>query len=192
MGFGGLAGSQADLDDVGAQRRGDAGEVEPVHALKDGVKVKVGHRRVGHGGMRTVIDADGTTLGSALLVEVDAHTVAAAGDLAGVDAIAAQRVDAGLADGMGGQLGHKRDVGAVVGQRDRHVGLAAAVGVLQRVGLHKAQVIVRLQADHDFTKSNDFHGELLLSCYFFKKAKQGGRAQRCTRWMAKPATSSAR
>ena len=163
MGLGGLAGGQADLDHIGAQGRGDAGEVEPVHALEDGVEVEVGHGGVGHGGMGAVINADRAALGSALLVEVDAHTVAAAGDLAGVDAVAAQRIDAGLADGMGRQLGHEGDVGAVVGQRDGHVGLAAAVGVLQRVGLHKAQMIVGLQADHDFTKSNDFHGELLLS-----------------------------
>jgi len=38
----------------------------------------------------TVIDADRTTLRSALLVEVDANTVAAADDLAGVNAVTAQ------------------------------------------------------------------------------------------------------
>ncbi len=63
---------------------------------------------------------------------------------------------------MGGQLGNEGSVNAVVGQRNSNVGLAAAEGELQVVGLNKALVVERLQTDHQFAKSNDFHGELLL------------------------------
>ena len=67
---------------------------------------------------------------------------------AGVHAVAAQGVDSGLADGVGGQLGHKGRVQAVVCQGDGHVGLAAAEGELQMVGLHKALVVIGLEPDH--------------------------------------------
>ena len=82
---------------------------------------------------------------------------AATDDLAGADAVTAQSVHAGLTDDMGGQLGDEVHVDAVVRQRHRHVGLAAAVGVLEGISLHEAQMIVGLQADHDLTKGNDFH-----------------------------------
>ena len=126
MRLGGLAGFAADVNDVGAERRGDAGEVEPVHALKDGVPVEVRGGSLLNRGMRTVINADRAALGSALFIIIDAHTVAAAGNLRGVYAVAAQGVDRGLADGVRGQLGDKRRVHAVVCQRDRDVGFAAA------------------------------------------------------------------
>ena len=168
MSLSSLAGSQADLDNIGAQGRGDAGEVEPINALEDLVEVEVSDGSIGHSRMCTVVDADGTTLRSALLVEVDANTVTAAGDLAGVNAVAAQSVHAGLADSMSGQLGDESNVSAVVGQRNSHIGLAAAVGVLQGIGLHKAQMIVGLQTDHNFTESNDFHGGTPLLLFLIK------------------------
>ncbi len=162
MGLGSLAGLTADLDNVLAQGRGDAGEVEPVHALEDGIPVEVGGGGQLNGGVGAVIDADRATLRSALLVEVDADTVTAAGDLAGVNAVAAQAVHSGLTDGMSGQLGNEGCIDAVVGQRNSNVGLAAAEAELQVVGLNKALIVERLQTDHQFAKSNDFHGELLL------------------------------
>jgi len=162
MSLGSLAGLAADLDDVLAQGRGDAGEVEPVHALEDGIPVEVGGGGQLDGGVCAVIDADRATLRSTLLVEVDADTVTTAGDLAGVNAVAAQAVHSGLTDGMSGQLGNEGCVDAVVGQRNSNVGLAAAEAELQVVGLNEALIVERLQTDHQFAKSNDFHGELLL------------------------------
>ena len=157
MGLGSLAGFAADVHHIGAQGRGDAGEVEPIHTLEDGIPVKIGGGGFLDGAVGTVIDADGTTLRSALLVVVDADAVAAADDLAGVHTVAAQAVDSGLADGMGRQLGHVDGVNAVVGQGHRDVGFAAAEGELQVIGLDKALVVVGLQTDHQFAKSNDFH-----------------------------------
>src|SRR5699024_7434376 len=79
VGLGGLAGFAADVHDIGAQRRRDAGEVEPVHTLKDGVPVEIGGGSLLDGGVRAVIDAHRAALRSALLVVVDADTVAEIG-----------------------------------------------------------------------------------------------------------------
>ena len=53
--------------------------------LQSGDILMYGHYQL-DGGVGAVIDADRATLRSALLVEVDADTVTAAGDLAGVNA----------------------------------------------------------------------------------------------------------
>ncbi len=201
MGFGGLAGFAADVHHVGTQGRGDAGEVEPIHALKDGVPVKIGSGGLLDGGVGAVIDADRAALGGALLVVVDADAVATADDLGGIDTVAAQAVDGRLANGMGGQLGDEGSVHTVVRQRHGNVGLAAAEGELQVGSLDKALVVVGLQTDHQFAKSNDFHavnspylsfaGRFpVLLCRL--QYRFWGQAYFCTRWMAKPATSSAR
>ena len=130
--------------------------MEPVYALEDVVPVKVSRGSFLNGGVCTVIDADAAALRSALLVEVDAHAVAAAGDLAGVNAVAAQAVHSRLADGMGGQFGDVGHVDAVVGQRHSHVGLAAAEGELQMVGLNKTLVVIGLQTNHQFAEGDNF------------------------------------
>ena len=41
VGLGGLAGLPADVHHIGAQGRGDAGEVEPIYALKNLIPIKV-------------------------------------------------------------------------------------------------------------------------------------------------------
>ena len=157
MSLSSLAGLAADLDNVLAQSRGDAGEVEPIHALKDLLPIKVGRLSQLDRAVSTVVDADGTTLRSALLVVVDAHTVTAAGDHAGINAVAAQAVDSGLTDRVCGELGNEGCVQAVVGQRNSNVGLAAAEGELQAVSLNETLVVEGLQTDHQFAKSNDSH-----------------------------------
>ena len=162
MGLGSLTGLLAGLHQVGAQSGGDAGEVEPVHALEDLVPVKVAGLGLLDGGVGAVVDAHAATLGGALLVEVNAHTVAAPDDHGGVHAVAAQGVDGRLADGVGRQLGHIGGVQAVVGQGDGHVGLAAAEGELQVISLDKTLVVIGLEPDHQLAEGNNFHRALLL------------------------------
>ena len=157
-----LAGFEADLDDVLAQSRGDAGEVEPIDTLEDLVPIEVGGLSQLDGAVGTVVDADGTALRGALLVVVDANAIAAAGDHAGVNTVTAQAVDGCLTDGVCGELGDESSVQTVVGQRNSNVGLAAAEAELQAVSLNETLIVERLQTDHQFAKSNDFHGELLL------------------------------
>ena len=160
MSLGGLAGLTAGFHHVFAQRRGNAGEVEPVGALKDLVPVEVGGLGLGNGGVGAVIDADAAALGSALFVKVDADPVAAPDNLGGVYAIAAQGVDSGLTDGVGGQLGDEGGIHTVIGQRDRHIGFAAAEGEFHMIALDKTLVVVGLQAEHQLAESNNL-------CHYF-------------------------
>src|SRR5699024_6897418 len=148
VGLGGLAGFAAEIEKIGAKRRRDAGEVEPIDAFKDRIPVEIGGRGFLNGGVGAVIDADRTALGSALLIVIDADTVAAADNLGGIDAVAAQAVDRALADCMGRQLGDEDRIGAIVGERDGHVGFAAAEGEFEGGSLDKALVVIRLQPDH--------------------------------------------
>ena len=131
--------------------------MEPIHALEDLVPIKVGGLSQLDGAVGTVVDADGATLRSALLVVVDAHTVTAAGDHAGINAVAAQAVDSGLTDSVCGELGDEGCVQTVVGQRNSNVGLTAAEAELQAVSLNETLVVEGLQTNHQFAKSNDFH-----------------------------------
>ena len=203
MSLSSLAGLQADLHDICAQSRGDAGEVEPIHALEDLIPVEVRGLSQLDSAVSTVVDADRAALRSALLVVVDAHTVAAADDHAGVHTVTAQAVDSGLANSVCGELGDESSIQAVVSQRNCNVGLAAAEGELQAVSLDKALVVERLQTNHQFAKSNDFHCGILLlvECFIYpcRKAKvplrcvaDAGADQAWTRWKAKPAISSAK
>ena len=160
MGLGGLAGFPADFHNVGAQSRSDAGEVEPVGTLEDLVPVEVRGLRLLNGGMGTVINADGATLRSALLVEVNTHTVTAPDDQGGVYAITAQGIHSGLADGVGGQLGDESGIHAVVGKGHCDIGLAAAKGEFHMVALNEALIVIRLQAEHQLAEGYD-------SCHYF-------------------------
>ena len=141
---------------VGAQGRGDPGEVEPVHALEDSVPVEVGGGGLLEGGVGPVVDAHAAPLGGALLVEVDAHPVAAPDDHGGVYPVPPQGVHRRLPDGVGGELGDVGRVQAVVGQGHRHVGLAAAEGEFQVIRLDEPLIIVGLEPDHQLAEGDDF------------------------------------
>ena len=149
-----LAGVAADLDDVLTERRRDAGEVEPVRALKDRIPVEIRRRSLLNGGVRAVINADRAALGCALLKVVDSDAVAAADDAGGVDTQSAQGVDRRLTDGVGRELGDKCRVHAVVCERDCDVSLAAAEGRLHLIVLEEPVVSVRSEAKHDFAEGN--------------------------------------
>ena len=164
MSFCGLTSFPTDLNQVSAQCGSDAGEVEPFCTLENGIPVEIGRRSHLNGGVCTVIDADRAALRSALLVEVDTHTFATTDDLGGVYTVTAQRVDSGLTDGVGGQLGNKSSIHTIVCQGDGNVCFAATESEFHMVTLNKALVVIRLQTQHQFAKSNDFcHDILILS-----------------------------
>ena len=89
-----------------------------------------------------------------------------ADDFARVHAEAPQLADAGIADIVIGQDGHKGRFHAVVGQRNADVGLAAAKGGLQYGRLEETFISGALEAKHDLAKSNDFLTHGLLSFLF--------------------------
>ena len=94
--------------------------------------------------MGSVVDANATTLGCALLVVVDTHPISAADNHGGIHTVPAQRVDRRLADRVGGKSSDIDRIHSVVGQGDSHVGLSAAEGKLQVVGLDKSLVVIGL------------------------------------------------
>ena len=156
----------------------DAGDVEPLHALKGLVPVDIAGLGQRDGGIGTVVDDLARTLVRAALEIVDAHAALARDDALGIHVETAQLRLAGIRDGVIGQDRQERRVLAVVGKGDGHVGLAAAEGGLEHRGLEEALLSGRLQAQHDLTESQKFHRSFLP--YF------------CSRWTAKPPNSCLR
>ena len=126
--------------------------MEPVHALKRLVPVDVARlcqsdRRVG-----AVIDDLARKLVRAGLQKVDAHAALAAHDALRVYAEAAQLADALVTQRVLRQHRQVRRVLAEVGQRHRHIRLAAAERRFHHIALEKPLVTRRAQAQHDLTK----------------------------------------
>ena len=145
----------ADFHQIGTQCGSDTGEMEPIGTVKDLIPVEISGRGLLDCGMGTVINTDGATLGSALFIEVDTHPVAATDDLGGVHTITAEAVHSGLADRVGGQLGNKCGIHAVVCQGDCYIGFATAEGEFHMVALDKTLIVIRLQTQHQFAESNN-------------------------------------
>ena len=137
------------------ERRGDAGEVEPIRAGEHRVPIQVSRGDLRDGGALAVIDDLGRAHGDALFVEVDAHAAALARDPARVHAKGAQLVDGGVADGVCGQERDKGGIQAVVGQGDGRVGLRAAVDHVKAAGLGKALEPRRGETEHDLAECDD-------------------------------------
>ena len=174
--FGRLTGCTAQLHQIFPQRRGDARKVEPIGPLKNPIPVKILGSGFLNGAVRTVVNTHRAALCCAFFVEVNAHAAAPAGDQAGIHAKAAQIVYHALANGVGGQLGDECGIQPKVCQRHRHIGFAPAKGEFQIARLHKALVMIRLQADHDLAKGNNSHNGILL--IFLPGAPQSLRSRR--------------
>ena len=155
MSLGSHTGILAHLYNVGAQSRGNSGEVEPIGTGKNLVPIKVRGRGLLNGRMGTVIDTNAAPLGSALFIEVNTHTVSAPNNQGSIHTVAAQGIDRCLADGVGRKLGYISGIHAVVRQRHGNVGFAAAEGKLHMVALHKTLVVIRLKPEHQLTKGNN-------------------------------------
>ena len=148
---GGLAGQTGQFGGLVRNRGRDARPVEPVGALHDGVEVEILRIGLGDRRMRTVVDhLRGTHRGPGFEV-VDTHAVAAAGDEIGPHAVFAQRIDRRLADLVLREFRDEVSLVAVVGARNGHVGLAAAIDDVKRIGLNEARVSGRRKTQHDFT-----------------------------------------
>ena len=142
-----------------AQGRGDAGPVEPVGPFEDLVPVDHTWLDLGDGGMGTVIDDLGAAGDGTGLEIVDAHPVTAIDDAVGAHAEAAEFREAHVGDVVLRKTGHELGVDTVVGKGNGHVGLAAAEGGIELVGLREAQVSRSGEAKHHFAEGNYFrHG----------------------------------
>ena len=141
-----------------AEGGGDAGPVEPFCAREDLVPIDVAGLDARDGGMGAVVGDFRGALAGAALEKVDADAVAAADDVPGADAKAAQLIDGALGHVVVREAGDELGIEPVVGQGDGDIGLAAAVGEFEVGGLGEAQVAGGGQAHHDFAKGNDHRG----------------------------------
>ena len=130
--------------------------MEPVGSLEDLVPVHHAGLDLGDGGMGPVIDDFGAARNGAGLQVIDPHAVTAPDDAVGADAEAAELRDAHVGDVVLGKTGDELGVDAVIGQGDSHVGLAAAEGGVELMGLREAQVTGGGEAKHHFAEGNYF------------------------------------
>ena len=100
--------------------------------------------------MRAVVDDLRRTHGSAGLGVVQTYPVAAAGHIAGVNAVAAQRIHGNLADFVLGKFGNKKGIMAIVSQGNSDVGFTTARDDTKTLALNEAAIPLRGQAKHDF------------------------------------------
>ena len=149
--LGGLAGQTGQFGSLVRDRRRNARPVEPLGALHDGVEIEISGVGLGDRRVRAVVDHLRRTHRSARFEVIDAHAVAAAGYEIGPDAVLAQRVDRRLADLVLRELRDEIGFVAVIGARNSHVGLAAAVNDVERIGLNETRIAGRRKTQHDFT-----------------------------------------
>ena len=125
-------------------------------SLHDGVEIEVGGLGLGDGGMRAVIDDLGRAHGGAGLGIIEADAVAAAGDVVGLDTVAAEGVHGDLADFVLGQFAHVVGVMAVIGEADGHVGLPASGNDAEGISLDESVISGRAEPQHDFSEGDNF------------------------------------
>ena len=127
--------------------------MEPARAFERARPVHFARLDLGDGRVGAVVGDLGGALAGAGFEKVNADAVARADDVPGADAQAAQFVDGALAHVVLGQASDKFSVQAVVGQGNGDIGLAAAEGEFEGVGLTEPEEARRGQAHHDFTES---------------------------------------
>ncbi len=137
----------------------NARPVQPLGILQNLVPGKPRGLQVGEGRVVAVVhDAAGPQRG-AHFEEVQAQPLAPEHAVLHVHAVAPEVLGGGLAHGVIGEAAHVRGRHAQMGQGRPHVGVAPAVGHVQRAGLRHPVVERRRQPHHDFTKGDDlFHG----------------------------------
>ncbi len=105
-----MHGVQRKLGSAGAERRGDAGNVEPDRSVKNALPIKISGRCHRYRGMGTVVDdVGGALVGSGLQV-IQAEPVPLAGNERGIHAVATQKAEARLPDRIGREGGHECDI----------------------------------------------------------------------------------
>ena len=142
--------------------------MQPIDAVQKRGGVIIFRLDLADRAVRPVVDDLRRTLRISLFAKIDAHPVAAADNLAHVDAPAAQRVDACVRDGIERQLGEELSVVAELRKRHRNVRLASAVHRLVAVRLNDALVPGRLKPEHDLPCGQDlFHALPPLTAAIF-------------------------
>jgi len=146
---------------VGRQRRGNATEVQPVVALQQGVQIHLRKIVLGNGAVFAVVDDLGSADAVAGLQIISTQTIRGGLVRLGQDhggavhIVGTQPAHSAFAQTVVGHYAEEGAVHAKVCQRQRNVGLAAAVAGLKS-GCHADLFIVRRgQAQHDLTTGDE-------------------------------------
>lgn len=132
--------------------------MKPIGIPENIVPVKFLRTRLRHGGSFPVVDDLASALRCAFFHKINAQPAPAAQDMAGVHAVAAQRIEGALPDFVLRQLADESGIKPILGQRHRRIGLPSGIGGFKRIGLYKAAVSRRVQPHHDFPEAdNSFH-----------------------------------
>ena len=160
LGF--LHGLEAEILRALGDGRGDAGDVEPLDAFKSLVPVNVAGAGNSDGGAGTVVDNLARAGIGAGLEIVDAETALVGTDnAAGIHAKLAKLFHALVRDDVFRQNGQEGHILVIVGQGDRHIGLAAAEGGLEHRTLEESLQTGRFKTKHDFAEGHEFHNSFL-------------------------------
>src|SRR5204863_9289774 len=109
-----------------AERRRDAGHMEPVGARENSFPVDGSRIELADGRMRPVVDNIRRALACTALDVVDPYSVASANDEVGSDALGSQRAYRRFSDIVRRQAGDVITVEAELREADGHIRLAAA------------------------------------------------------------------
>ena len=149
-----LTGFFTDLQYIFGKGGGDTGKMEPLRTAKDTLPIKILFLCFGNGGMCSVISTDTGALGSALLIKIDAYSVTSAYNLRGIHPVSSKRVDCRLSDHMCRKLRNIGNIHSEICKRNRYIRFRSAKAELHSFRLNKTLIIIGLQTQHDFSKTD--------------------------------------
>ena len=150
-----LQGGHGQLRGIFTEHRGDAGHMKEIRILENGIEVKFLRCGFCDSGIRAVIDHAGGPDRSTVLQVVKSQTIAAAHDVATIDAEAAQGRNRSIADGIGRNLGEEDGVVPEFSEGGGNIGLRASVVHLEGGGLGQTLIAGRCQAKHQLAQCNN-------------------------------------
>ena len=160
--LGGAQAAQDEIRTIFVQRRGDAGQVQPVKAVEQLVQIDLRQVVLGQGAVHTVInDLAGADAVAGLQI-VGTQTVAGGLLFGGEDhrravyVVAAQPAHSAFAQRVVGHDAEEGGIHAEVRQRQRDVGLAAAVAGLEGGGHADLLIVRRGQTQHHLADGDEF------------------------------------
>ena len=157
-----LQAAQDEICAIFVQRRGDARQVQPVEAVEQLIEVDLRQVILGQGAVHAVVDDLAGADAVAGFQIIGAKAVAGGLLLGGkdhrraVDVVAAQPANRAFAQRVVRHNAEKRGIHAEVCQRQRNVGLAAAIAGLEGRGHADLLVVRRGKAQHDLTDGDKF------------------------------------
>ena len=150
--FGRLAGLEREVRGRLRQRRRDARNMKPLGILEYISPIKIPGSTFRDSRMCPVVYDLAGPLVCATLQELYAHPITRPTDIADINAEAAHFADTRFRNIVARQRRHERRIESVVGERHRHVGLAAAERRFERRRLEETLMSGRLEPQHDLAK----------------------------------------